>query len=201
MNTAHYQKLWNLIALLLFFYSVNTHLSSQGAEAIFNIKLLDDRRVPGATYGYFICSALLILLLRIGSAYAILCDSSIWQARIPTLLFDDLDHSKSSAKQFQLLSIFGVLVFPLISIIHFFRIMVTADMYSETGVKCPVYGMGIFRCSNSEQFLRHDVRIGESYTQGVDWLPVIEPLIMICLCLWILYALIKFIRCLNANSQ
>jgi len=200
MNTQHYEKIWAFVALVLVFYSVNTYLSSQGAETVLNIKLLDERRIPGAVFGFFVCSLLLIFLLNIGISFARLKQSEVWQARIPTLFFDDLNHNLKSAKLYQHISIFVVLVLPSLSLVHFVRIILNANIFIDKEYKLKILALDTYNSKNVVLFFNNDTRIGDSYCEGITWFPIAQPFLIIILSIILIYFWIKFMKTLKLKT-
>jgi hypothetical protein len=181
MDAQQYQKLWNYLAIVLLFYSVNTYLSSQGAAVVLDIKLLDERRIPGAVFGFFICSTLLVVLLKVGIAYSRLSREKTWHGKIPTLFFDGLDHSQTSAKRYQLCSIIGVIVLPILALTHFVKIIVSARIFTKGGTELKAISTDNINIEILNILWSKSFRIGNSYSQGVDWAPIFQPLLMIAL--------------------
>ncbi len=109
MSDANLTRLWNVIGSINCLYALNTWIFSQGANPIFNIKILDDRPVPASYFGAIIVSSLLLLLIEIGKKYLKGKEVLLWSERFPTTYLNDVnprDKLIKTYKGFFLLSLY-----------------------------------------------------------------------------------------------
>lgn len=192
MNQSHLQKLWAFVGTLLVYYSVNTWIASQGGKPILDIGLIEEGPVAGPVVALPICAVLLILLARIGSAYARLSTSANWHERLPVVFLEGIDTSTRQGKQFQAASLVTFVVVPCAAVIHFIAkisgAVVTRNEEPCWDVSYPVWVVPPLDrpgCPTSlSGVFDNAFRIAQSHESGADpgpgsvtWIPMAEPMI------------------------
>lgn len=190
MSKEQLEKAWAFLAIIILFYALNTWLSSQGAETIFNVKLLNPKRVPGAYFGILVCAPLLILLCWVGILYQRRHHRGSKWSGIPPLGIGHLDVSKIEAKIFLALQLALFVVVPALSLLHFAGIVnkawVCAREYSNSPPQIKDYGQ--FKLPEKGYWWADRYRLdgwdtkSEKCTGGATFFPFVSPLILIFLC-------------------
>jgi hypothetical protein len=189
-------KVWSFLAILLLFYALNTWLSSQSAPTVFNVKLLNTNRVPGAYFGILVCAPLLILLCFVGILYRSRhCIGSRWNG-IPPVGIGTLDVSKIEGKIFLVVQIALFVVIPALSLVHFANIVTESrvcareyDNPSPPPKSLPeIENYGQFKFPEKGLWFgdRYRLdgwdRISKKCSGGITFFPFVSPLCLIFLC-------------------
>ncbi|WP_195820667.1 hypothetical protein [Roseobacter sp. MH60115] len=190
MTQQHLQKLWTLFGTILVFYSVNTWLSSQGANAILNVKILDERPVIGALIAIPICSVLLFILARVGLQFAKGSHSRKWQNRMPLVWLEGLDTDSKAGKSYQAFFLLIFILIPIVSLMHFLRKVMSADVVNlaDRSTVVSAWHMVDWELLMFGPYWNDAYRIGETITPNtaslentVTWFPMIQPIILVAL--------------------
>jgi hypothetical protein len=130
-------KIWTVVSLFLLYYALNTYLVVQGGAAIFGATLIVSNRVPAAMVGIPICSLLLILASLVGIDHSGKTGPG-WSDRIPLVGFDSIDPSTREAKIYQGAMLFLFSVLPIVSIIHFWTVIWSANLVTTKNPPEPI---------------------------------------------------------------
>lgn len=137
MTYQQISKVWTVVSVFLLYYALNTYLVVQGGAAIFGATLIVSNRVPAAMVGIPICSLLLILACLIGIDHSRKTGPS-WSDRIPLVGFESIDTSASEAKIYQGAMLFLLSVLPVVSIIHFWTVIWSANLVTTKNPPEPI---------------------------------------------------------------
>jgi hypothetical protein len=182
MTQQQVAKLWSIVSLALLYYALNSWLVSQGANEIFEAKLvLSSSRLATAMIAILICCSLLIGTSLVGLLYASRADRR-WHNRIPLFGFDSIDTSSREGKSYQvaMLTIFSLL--PTLSLIHFWRVFLSGKVVT-TG-QPPRLASNIFDVTaligfNDPARICDDLAPGPvlECAKGTTFFPLIEPVV------------------------
>lgn len=125
MTRIHLNKLWTAIGLALAFYMFNAWSASRGGALLFKMVLLDERKVPNAYFSIIVIGLLSALASMIGRLYALQSNAAPTRFdRWPVIGLTDLDMRAPAAKAYQSFFLILILILPLASLIHFWRIVI-----------------------------------------------------------------------------
>lgn len=164
-------RVWTVVSTVLVFYYVNTWLSSQGAEPILKLSLLDKRRVPGALLALVICPTLLIVGVWLAERYRGRFAGRYWHNRMPVVALDELDTGSTEGKLYQGFFLLVFKILPVLSLVHFANVVLSAPVH-ENGSELPLTVFAA-RWPGADRF-----RIGPSWKEGLTFFPIVEPVIL-----------------------
>lgn len=118
MNASALTKLWTALGSILAYYSANAWLHDRNAGLLFDVLLIDERRVPNAYFSIIIVGTLLILTCKVGAAYAKLQPHANWAGRIPVVFVDSLMFDTRAARLYQAAVLFAFVVLPAGCLLH-----------------------------------------------------------------------------------
>jgi hypothetical protein len=124
-------KLWAVVSVALLYYALNSWLVSQGANEIFEAKLvLSSSRLATAMIAILICSFLLIGASLVGLLYASRATGP-WHNKIPVFGFGSINTSSREGIGFQgvMLTVFSLL--PALSLIHFWQVFLRGKVVTN----------------------------------------------------------------------
>ena len=203
MTNKQLAKLWAAIAAILLFYLINSYLATQGGEPLFDTKLVAKAREPIALFAIIIGAPLLLLSALTAQLYATRSETSeSWFGRLPVFWFDAIDVNSPEGRWYQRLTLFIFTILPTLSFIHFFRIVIAADVCASKPVAHP---SGAWDWSALKS-INDPARLGGVLTQvqgsapscdnGTTFFPFVEPLLLliwICVAYWAVYRQLRAI--------
>jgi hypothetical protein len=200
MSGEQLTRIWGILALLLLFYVSNTWLSSQGAQPILDVELLDPRRVAGALMALVVCPPLLALTATIGDIYRSRhADGRFWQA-VPVPGIGSLDPIAGEARAYIFAEIFLVYILPILSFAHFGRIVLGADVCANEphSPGLSVWSIPDLWQLNSGYRLDGWDAAAMKCNTGVTFWPLVGPILMIA---WVAGSVVCVVRHLWRLSQ
>lgn len=119
MSPTHVARLWAALGVLALYLAVNSWLVTQGGWPILNIGLIHPGRKSAAVLALWFVPLLLVLIACLGVSYARAHRTGPWHHRIPVVCAPDLNLMKPSARLWQGLVFFWLVIFPAGACIHF----------------------------------------------------------------------------------
>ncbi len=197
MSKTHLRQLWTAIGAILTFYSMNAWLVSQGGNAIFDVKLLDNRPRVESLFAVPICSIALFALCQIGVAYAKKSGGGEWHSRLPVVWLESLETSSVGGRRYQAFFLAIFIFVPAVALIHFLRKVFEATVLRDGN---QVEALSPLDAVPPSQIFSETYWIGDGLYSGmapivgaVAWIPVIEPVLLVLLVLAAWMAVVRLI--------
>ena len=154
MSSHQISKIYAVIGIFLFYFTIDTWSVTQGGQVIFGSKGVDPHRVLAAMNGIQICSFLLLLISIIGIIYARRSGGAKWHERIPILGFESLDTGSPAGKVYQTTAIVGLSIIPTIALTHFWSVFNIAPVITTTNPPLLLHSVWSWRWWDSSRRLR-----------------------------------------------
>lgn len=197
MTNKNLTILWTAVGSLCFYYAANTWSMSQGGAVLFPGALIDTRPVPGSYLGAFVVSLLLMLTVRVGTAYLDGKRGRHWSLRFPIVALDKLSPKDGLSRLYQGAFLFLFVILPALSLVHFAdKVIGHADIgdretravfdnrvfYIESpGQLASLENYGNRYCMGQDLNRMHLCATNEDYQGGVTWFPLASPIAMLLL--------------------
>lgn len=206
MTQQHLVRLWQVVGLVCTLYALNAWLVGQGASAVFDLVLIEKRKVGAQLVALVVVALLLMLTAQIGIIHARRSHHIAWHARQPLVWLEGLDTGSVEGRCYQAFWLVLLVLIPLAALVYFTHVVLDGEVAHVRQSSVEIIGpldrvdaSAFWRSlSGSHEFRLGDGPVGAE--RGVTWFPMIQPALLATLLLGALAQSLRLFRALFRHS-
>ena len=192
MNDIQLCKVWTVLGLFISVFTLDSWMRTQGLDPLFGSSLPHNQRPASAIFRFVVIVVLAPLHLYTAITYSKRQVGS-FHNKVPIAFFVSLDTKATEAKIFQSLMYFALHIFPVLGVIHFYRLILASVYVLQADCRMGIEDRAFSVWTLPATYVwDNGYRLGDC--EGVTFFPLIQPVFFTLLALALLLMNLHFLR-------